>query len=412
MLIASEGLAESAARQGAPATTTALHGNSRSAGLDTLRALAITLVFMYHYAVFVTGEPTFGVLSDVGWTGVDLFFVLSGYLIANQLIGGMVRGGRLQIGRFYLRRWMRTFPAFWVVLACYALYPEQLAGTHMPPLWRFLTFTQNLGLKPGTAFSHAWSLCIEEQFYLILPIVLVLGALFRFSVRAAWIGLALLWSIGIVSRIVFWIKFGTEATGHINVYYSLVYYGTLCRFDEFLPGVALALVKNAHPQLWRRLIARGTGNSIGALLAVVVMLYLVKQYYYIDDYGYGFFMTAFGYSLVAVAFGAAVLAALSPGSLLYRIRIPGVEQLALWSYSFYLSHKAVAHVIDTIATRKGWGEAATIGVVLTLSLLVAATLYAVVERPVMVLRDRLIPANFQSQAASAKASGTASESPL
>jgi peptidoglycan/LPS O-acetylase OafA/YrhL len=408
MLIASEARASSATHQGA----TAAHGKARSAGLDTLRALAITLVFVYHYAVFVSGEPTFGVLSDVGWTGVDLFFVLSGYLISNQLIGGMARGGRLQIGRFYLRRWMRTFPAFWVVLACYALYPEQLAGAHLPAVWRFLTFTQNLGLKPGTAFSHAWSLCIEEQFYLILPIVLVVGAVLRFSVRAAWIGLALLWSIGIVSRIVFWNKFGTEASGHINMYYTLVYYGTLCRFDEFLPGVALAIVKNAHPELWRRLIARGTGNSIVALLAVVVMLFLVEQYYYIDDYGYGFFMSAFGYSLVAVAYGAAVLAALSPASLLYRIRIPGVERLALWSYSFYLSHKAVAHVIGAIASQKGWGEATTIIGILALSLMVAAALYAAVERPFMSLRDRLIPTNFQPQAASASAARTALESPI
>jgi peptidoglycan/LPS O-acetylase OafA/YrhL len=377
-------------------TSTALHASNRSAGLDTLRAAAIALVFTYHYAVFVSGVPTFGVLSDVGWTGVDLFFVLSGYLISNQLIGGVAHGGRLQIGRFYVRRWMRTLPVFWLVLACYALFTQQLAGSAMPPLWRFLTFTQNLGLKPGTAFSHAWSLCIEEQFYLILPIVLLLGAAFRVGVRAAWLGLALLWSIGIVSRIVLWIKFGTEATGHINVYYTLVYYGTLCRFDEFLPGVALALIKHAHPQLWRRLIERGTSNFVAALVAVVVMLVLVQNYYYIDDYGYGFFMTAFGYSLVAVAYAVAVLAALSPASLLYRIRIPGVERIAVWSYSFYLSHKAVAHIIGNIATQRNWGEATTIGVILASSLALAAALYVTIERPFMQLRDRLLPGNFKA----------------
>ena len=400
MSIASEGLAGAAVSPNAPVETTS-HLKSRSAGLDTLRALAITLVFVYHYAVFVSGEPTFGVLSDVGWTGVDLFFVLSGYLIANQLIGGMVRGGKLQVGRFYLRRWMRTFPVFWAVLACYAFFPEQLAGSPMPPLWRFLTFTQNLGLKPGTAFSHAWSLCIEEQFYLILPMVLVVGATLRLGVRAAWITLALLWSIGIVSRIVFWIKFGTEATGHINMYYTLVYYGSLCRFDEFLPGVALALIKNVHPEFWRRLIARGTRNFIVALLAVLVMLYLVKQYYYIDDFGYGFFMTAFGYSLVAVAYGGAVLAALSPACLLYRIRIPGIEQLAVWSYAFYLSHKGVAHLIVDLAIQRGWGEATTMLVIVAGSLLVAVLLHVAIERPFMTLRDRWFPGNFQASPFSA-----------
>jgi peptidoglycan/LPS O-acetylase OafA/YrhL len=285
MSIASEVDASRAAVHGASAasTITSLHLNHRNAGLDTLRALAIALVFMYHYQVFVSGAPTFGILSDVGWTGVDLFFVLSGYLISNQLIGGIARGARLQVGRFYARRWMRTVPAFWVVLACYALYPQQLSGGHMPPLWRFVTFTQNLGLRPGTAFSHAWSLCIEEQFYLILPIVLVLGATLRLGLGTAWAGLALLWSVGIVLRIVFWIKFGTEATGHIDAYYTLVYYGTLCRFDEFLPGVALALIRHAHPLLWHRLIARPSSNCLVALLAVSVMLALVEHNYYIDD---------------------------------------------------------------------------------------------------------------------------------
>ena len=67
-------------------------GAPRLHGLDTLRAAAILLVFAYHYQVFVSGAPTFGWLSRIGWAGVDLFFVLSGYLIANQLMGGIARG--------------------------------------------------------------------------------------------------------------------------------------------------------------------------------------------------------------------------------------------------------------------------------------------------------------------------------
>src|SRR5437868_15457524 len=99
---------------------------SRTLGLDTLRALAITLVFMYHYMVFVSGTPTFGWLSVVGWVGVDLFFVLSGYLIANQLFAGMARGETLSLKAFYARRGLRTWPAFWVVLAAYFLFPAEM----------------------------------------------------------------------------------------------------------------------------------------------------------------------------------------------------------------------------------------------------------------------------------------------
>jgi peptidoglycan/LPS O-acetylase OafA/YrhL len=87
----------------------------RANGLDTLRAAAITLVFMYHYMVFVSGVPTFGPASVIGWVGVDLFFVLSGYLIANQIFSGIARGKQFSPKAFYVRRALRTLPAFWVV---------------------------------------------------------------------------------------------------------------------------------------------------------------------------------------------------------------------------------------------------------------------------------------------------------
>ena len=166
-----------------PLATTQGGALGRDHGLDTLSALAIALVFAYHYKVFVSAEPTLGWASRVGWVGVDLFFVLSGYLIANQLFAGIRRGRALSLSAFYARRALRTLPVFWLVLAAYFLLPSVMGGRTPPPLWRFLTFTQNFNLQPGTAFSHAWSLCIEEQFYLVLPLVLVLGL--RFGRRRA-----------------------------------------------------------------------------------------------------------------------------------------------------------------------------------------------------------------------------------
>ena len=106
---------------------------SRNPGLDTLRAGAIALVFMYHYEVFVSRAPTFGWLSDVGWVGVDLFFVLSGYLIANQLFAGLARGQALSLPRFYARRAFRTLPVFWLVLTFFVLFPVSMDGRPPPP---------------------------------------------------------------------------------------------------------------------------------------------------------------------------------------------------------------------------------------------------------------------------------------
>jgi peptidoglycan/LPS O-acetylase OafA/YrhL len=369
---------------------------SRTPGLDTLRAAAIALVFMYHYMCFVSGEPTFGWLSTVGWTGVDLFFVLSGYLIANQLFAGLARGERVSLPGFYARRALRTLPVFWLVLAAYALFPQALGGHAPPPWWRFLTFTQNIGLQPGTAFSHAWSLCVEEQFYLVLPIVLVLGAWLargRLTRTHGWALVGALACVGVATRWVLWQRHG--AAGHVQDYMAWIYYATPCRFDEFLPGIALAMLKNFHRPTWARLTARGDLVSALGVVAVLAMLTLVDRAYYLDGVGYGFFMTAFGYSLVAWAYALLVLAALSPTARLLRRPVPGASSLALWSYATYLSHKPLANLIAHGLEPLGVSDGTRLVVITLACVACGALLHKAVEAPFLALRDRLVPSNFR-----------------
>lgn len=363
----------------------------RASGLDTLRALAIALVFMYHYMVFVSGEPTFGWLSTVGWVGVDLFFVLSGYLIGNQVFGGMLRQHALSLPQFYARRAMRTWPVFWLVLAAYFLFPAVMGGKTPPPLWTFLTFTQNWQLQPGTAFSHAWSLCIEEQFYLVFPLVVLLASRLGGRRYQTWLLLGALLCIGIAARGWLWAQYGREPDGRDIGYYPHVYYATLCRFDEFLPGLAVALLKNFHPAVWQRVQAAGRWTFGIGVLAVSAVLYGVYAHYYVDGYGYGFFMSVFGYSLVALAFSLLVTSALSPHSPLHRVRIPGAYSLAVWSYSIYLSHKAVAYILNRQAKEWAMSTSMTLLLITLVSLLVGWALYRLVELPFMQLRDRLFP---------------------
>jgi peptidoglycan/LPS O-acetylase OafA/YrhL len=135
---------------------------NRLDGLDTLRAIAIIIVLMYHYKVVVSPENLFGFMSTLGWTGVDLFFVLSGYLIGNQVLSAFAKGQDFSLKLFYIRRFLRTLPNYYFVLALYFLFPVALGGTATAPLWSFLTFSQNLGLGQGETFTHSWSLCIEE----------------------------------------------------------------------------------------------------------------------------------------------------------------------------------------------------------------------------------------------------------
>ena len=97
-------------------------------------------------------------IRSFGWMGVDLFFVLSGYLIGSQLLKGYARGLNFSLRGFYVRRAFRILPAFLVILGLYCWVPQVREQPAMAPGWRFLTFTMNLGFdrSKGGAFSHAW----------------------------------------------------------------------------------------------------------------------------------------------------------------------------------------------------------------------------------------------------------------
>ncbi len=388
----------------------------RTAGLDTLRALAITLVFLYHYLCFVSDSPSFGWASEVGWTGVDLFFVLSGYLISNQLFKGIAAGRVVSTSRFYLRRAFRTLPVFWLVLAVYWLFPADVGGKAPQPLWRFLTFTQNIGLQPGTAFSHAWSLSIEEQFYLVLPLVLAAGAslagarLLRWvpSRRMAWVLLATMVGVGMAARAAMWFVYGRKSGGHVDGYMTAIYYSTPCRFDEFAPGIAVAMLKNFHPERWARMMARGNWFLGVGSAAALAMLVLAGNNW-VKNYGYPFFMTACGYSLLAMAFALLVVAALSPRTALHRMHIPGAEWIALWSYSIYLSHRPLANVLVGWMKPFDLSDWTQFGIVAVACVGTGALLYRLVEAPFMALRDRWVPSDFVPAQALSGCSGASTD---
>ena len=163
---------QSKTRGGELAIDPRFRNRERQPGLDLLRALAIIVVVVYHAALFGFKLP--GRVDRFDWIGVDLFFVLSGYLIGGQLLAPLARGQRIKLGRFFTRRALRIMPAYFVVLAIYFLLPPWREYSEMSqPLWKFLLSVQNIALHGGTAFSHAWSLAVEDQFYLALPFLLL-----------------------------------------------------------------------------------------------------------------------------------------------------------------------------------------------------------------------------------------------
>jgi peptidoglycan/LPS O-acetylase OafA/YrhL len=369
----------------------ALQPSPRVHGLDTLRALAIGLVMQHHYVLFVSRADTFGWVGEIGWVGVDLFFALSGYLIGNQIFAAMRSPEGFSLRHFYGRRLLRTLPNYYAVLALYFLSPVFRNDFALPPLWKFLTFTQNINLQPGTAFSHAWSLCIEEQFYLLLPAAALSIAALRGSLRWAWAAIAATLGVGMLARGVLWNELVEGNARAMNHYYKYIYYSSFCRFDELVAGVALALLKNYHAGLWRRL----TGHGNLALMAGIALTALTFALFLSDHLGFA--MTLVGYPMLALGFSLLIVAALSERSVLRTTRIPGAGSLALWSYAIYLTHKQVCILAAGPLAARGYGPESlvAIGVSLVLSVLSGWVLYRLVETPFMALRSRYLPSSLR-----------------
>lgn len=378
------------------ATHTAL--SPRLYGLDTLRAFAIIIVLLFHYMVVVTNENTFGYITRVGWMGVDLFFVLSGYLIGNQVLSAMAKGEPFSLKLFYIRRLLRTLPNYYMVFALYFIFSDVLTGSSTEPVWKFLTFTQNLHFLPGTTFSHSWSLCIEEQFYLIFPVTFLLIAKAKKSIVLAWLAIAFGVVLAIATRIYIWFHYGQSGMDFRD-YYEHIYYSSFTRFDELLPGIAIAMLKNYHPKIFTKLMDKANWLLAGGILTTGIIFYVFPHYHATEEYGYNFFLSTFGYTIIAISFALLTLSALTQNSILGRTRIPGAAQIALWSYAIYLIHKPIFKLMMNPLAQWNIDVKSTLGIsiIMGLSLLCGWLLFLLVETPFMKLRTRYFPSNITTK---------------
>ncbi len=355
--------------------------NNRSYGLDVLRSAAIILVFLCHYTV-LTNQTVFGFIGSIGWVGVDLFFVLSGYLIGHQIFSGLIQK-TFSLKIFYCRRILRTLPNYLFVLAIYFLIPDIREEPLITPIWKFLTFTQNFGLH-FSAFSHAWSLCVEEQFYFVLPLIALLIA-YKGSVRMAWFVIAGILLGGIILRSYLWVTYIQHAGHNVGaIYMSKIYYPTFTRLDGLTLGIAIALIKDFHQALWARITTKGN---------LFLLLGLLGCYLSFNELHnrLGFISAVFGYPFRSFSFAALTLAALSPNAWLYKFRIPGATTLAIWSYAIYLIHKPLIHLTLPLLARWDISSASISAAIICalISLVGGWLLYTLVETPFLKLRDKI-----------------------
>src|SRR5215831_12908354 len=371
-------------RRGEPGIDPRFTGRRRQPGLDLLRALAIIVVVIYLAALFGFKMP--GRVDRFGWIGVDLFFVLSGYLIGGQLLTPLLRNQRMNLGRFFARRALRIMPAYFAIRAIYFLLPSWREYPDMSqPLWKFLVSVQNIGLHGGTAFSHAWSLAVEDQFYLVLPFLLLF--LCR-RPRMAIIVPCLLVAGGIALR-AFLAAQNPSVDGGVSFrgFQAWIYYPTWTRLDPLVFGVALAAIEKFRPEWWKQITSSATWLWLPALALIAYGLWL----------GEGQYLTVtacvWQFPLIALGMAALLICAVSPRLFFHRVAIPGAAFIASIAYSAYLIQKLVIRFVEQFFASHNIALT-TAPVLLSVELCVygaATILFFAIERPFLQLRRRIAP---------------------
>jgi peptidoglycan/LPS O-acetylase OafA/YrhL len=344
----------------------------RVRALDGLRGVAVAGVLLFHAGFGWAGG---------GFLGVSIFFTLSGFLITSLLVAERDEHRSIGLGHFWSRRARRILPAALLALAGVALYgltvadaeqAARLPGDGLAALlevanWRFLFGDQSYAalFSDPSPVQHFWSLAIEEQFYVLFPLVVAGVLALSRGRRSVLTVVVLLLAAGSAVLAAVLYAPGTDP--------SRVYYGTDTRAVELLVGALLALLLTNRRRLERRGVQRGAAVAgVVALGALVTAWVVVEQTDAVLYRG--------GLSLHALLVALVVVAALVPGPVRALLASPPLVALGVISYGAYLYHWPIFLWLD--AERTGFDGAALFGVRAAITVAVATLSFWFVEQPI------------------------------
>ena len=306
--------------------------------LDGLRGLAILMVLAHNFDP--AGNPVSRLarlvdhLADLGWIGVQLFFVLSGFLITGALLD--TREATNRLGLFFGRRVLRIFPIYYAtLLAAFAILPLVRPayapdGLHQIWLWTYLANWAEPAGRAVAAFPHFWSLAVEEQFYLVWPFVVYALAPRRFLRVATGLTVAALA-----------IRIGLRAAGANP---AAVYMWTICRMDALVAGAAVAAwlrLPGGPATVERHWRALSAVTAVIALGGVVVTRGLPRTSLATQTFGYSVLVIVFTYLLLAgvrIEAKAVATGRRATGGLARVLRAAPLRSVGKYSYAMYIFH--------------------------------------------------------------------------
>lgn len=348
----------------------------RNPALDGIRALAVLAVLAFH--------------ADISWArggflGVDTFFVLSGFLITGILVRERERAGRIDLPRFWLRRMKRLLPALFLLVAVVAVVlawhrgsADAFRADTAATLAYFANWRQIFvgggyfkQIATPSPLQHTWSLAIEEQFYLVWPVVLVL----LFRLRRYRRAILLVSVAGATASTVVMALLAPAPGGDP----SRVYFGTDTRAQELLIGAALAIAIRVVPRLTKRTYGAIAVAGSAATLCAWVLLGSESRFLYRG----GFAVT--GLASAAVVFAVAV----APHGIVGRaLAVAPLRALGRISYGVYLWHWPLQLAITHRLTHLSGAPLIVLRMIVTI--VIAAASFVFVEEPIR--RGRFVPA--------------------
>ena len=333
----------------------------RYGSMDFLRSIAILMVVLAH-SVLAYGAPAYIAPLQLGGIGVDLFFVLSGWLLGGQLFKEAAQTKKVDIKRFWIRRWMRTLPAYYAILILSVLQ-QYISVDNVTFPWEYFVFIQNYN-DNLSFFSISWSLCVEEQFYLfIAPFIAVLCLKDK---KVTTVGLITLLLVPYFSREFSWYSGGYSAT-HMQM-------------DCCIFGVLLAQIHIQYQSFWKILTSKIVIVSIVTL--GVFILFFVARYFP------GIGLNDPDNLLLAFIFGSWVILANSNDVWKNKLYFPGANYIATRSYGIYLLHPEALSLLKRLNLDINF----ILYFLLALfsSVFFSEVLYRVIEKPFMDARERFL----------------------
>jgi peptidoglycan/LPS O-acetylase OafA/YrhL len=344
--------------------------------LDVLRGFAILLVMGVHV-------PAYPIWSTIGGWGVDLFFVLSGFLISNLLFTEYRNRRHIRLGRFFVRRALKLYPSFYLLLVLTLLY---CFFYHAPftgrELLGELTLTQNY---LGAIWGHTWSLAVEEHFYILLPLILAFmmkrnaGAENPFrAIPYVFLAVAI---ACLTLRIV-------NSIQHPVPNHRIHYQPSHLRVDSLFFGVFLSYLHNFCQGILKKLMSHPWRLPV----SMVSVLALAPAFFLpFDDP----IVYTIGFTLVYIGFGTMLLLSIyhedrkrpAPGRATRAIAWMGT-----YSYTLYLWHVPLAQMFGALARRYNMVNQYVLHAIYFAATIVVAVVFSkLLEIPVLRLRERLFP---------------------